>query len=114
MSGDGEDAIIRILVADHRQFQRRLITEALRTHGRMDVSYAETGEQCLMSLTYFEPDLLIVDWELEGGRGLELVRSLRAGEAGEQARRLPVIMLAADTRASDIQRARNCGVDEFV
>lgn len=114
MNGDGgEHAIIRILVADHRPFQRRLIAEALRAHGRMDVGYAETADQCLATLAFFQPDALVADWNIDGG-GLDLVRRLRAGEAGEPQRRLPVIMLGADTRASDIEYARNSGVDEFV
>ncbi len=52
--------------------------------------------------------------ELGGGVGLNLVRRLRAGEAGDTYKKLPVIMVTSRNRASDIELARNAGVDEFV
>lgn len=111
---DGEAAILRVLVADHRVFQRRLVAEALRGWGRVDVGYAETGEQCLMGLSYFHPDVLIVDWDLDGGQGLQLVRRLRMGEAGDAFRKLAVIVVTTQHTLGDVERARNAGADEFV
>ena len=111
---DDDDVIIRILVADHRPFQRRLIADALRGLGRVDVGYAETGDQCLLALSYFQPEILIVDWDLDDGRGLQLVTRLRAGEADDAHRKLPVIMVATQHTSGDVARARNAGVDEFV
>jgi len=113
MIGD-EDAVLRVLVADHRLFQRRLVADSLRAFGRVDVGYAETGDQCLLSLAYFQPEILIADWDLDGGHGLQLVRRLRAGEAGDEQRKLSVVMVAAHHSAGDVERARNAGVDEFV
>ncbi len=109
-----DGAILRVLVADHRPFQRRLVADALRAAERVDVGYAETGDQCLVALSYFEPDLLIADWDLDGGQGLHLVRRLRSGEAGEEHRKLSIIMVAAHHTTGDVERARNAGVDEVV
>lgn len=111
---DGEAAVLRVLVADHRVFQRRLVAEALRGWGRVDVGYAETSDQCLLALTYFQPDVLIVDWDLDGGHGLQLVRRLRMGEAGDVHRKLAVIVVTTQHTAGDVERARNAGADEFV
>jgi CheY-like chemotaxis protein len=111
---DGEAAILRVLVADHRVFQRRLVAEALRGWGRVDVGYAETAEQCLLALTYFQPDVLVIDWDLDGGHGLQLVRRLRMGEAGDPYRKLAVIVVTTQHTAGDVERARNAGADEFV
>ena len=111
---DGEAAILRVLVADHRVFQRRLVAEALRGWGRVDVGYAETAEQCLLALTYFQPDVLVVDWDLDGGHGLQLVRRLRMGEAGDPYRKLAVIVVTTQHTTGDVERARNAGADEFV
>lgn len=109
-----EEAVLKILIADGSLFQRRLTTEALRVAGRVRIDYAENGEQCLMALGYCEPDILIADWDLDEGKGLDLVRRIRAGEAGQPFRKLAVIMVATHNSASDIERARNAGIDEFV
>jgi DNA-binding response OmpR family regulator len=111
---DGETAVLRVLVADHRVFQRRLVAEALRAWGRVDVGYAETSDQCLLALSYFQPEVLIVDWDLDGGHGLQLVRRLRTGEAGDAYRKLPVIVVTTQHTTGDVERARNAGADEFV
>jgi DNA-binding response OmpR family regulator len=113
MFGD-TDVLLRVLVADHRPFQRRLVADALRAAERVDVGYAETGDQCLLALAYFQPDVLIADWDLDGGQGLHLVRRLRSGEAGYDHRKLSVVMVATHHTTGDVERARNAGVDEFV
>lgn len=111
---DGEEAILRILVADDHQFQRRLISETLRGQGRVHINFAEDVDHCLVALAYFQPDILIVDWALGGEQGLNLVKRLRAGEGGDAYRKLPVIMVTARTRLIDVEVGRNAGVDEFV
>jgi len=58
--------------------------------------------------------VLIVDWDVDEGAGLHLVHRLRSGEAGDAARRLPVVMVAGQNTATVVERARNAGVDEFV
>ncbi|MGE0742217.1 MAG: PleD family two-component system response regulator [Hyphomonadaceae bacterium] len=113
MSADKE-IILKILVVDGRPFQRRLITETLRALGRVEIEYAETADHCLFALAYFQPDIVIIDWDVDGGQGLALVKRLRAGEAGQGLRPLPVVMVASRNKASDVERARNCGVDEFI
>jgi len=109
-----EQAVLRILVADESAFQRRLTTETLRAAGRVHVDYAENAEQCLMALSYCQPDILITDWDLDDGGGLTLVKRIRAGDGGQAFRKLAIIMVATGNSATDIQRARNLGVDEFV
>ena len=107
-------AVLRILVADGSAFQRRLTTEMLRAGGRVQIDYAENIGQCLMALSYCQPDVLIADWDIDEGSGLTLVKRIRAGEAGAAFRKLAIIMVAPRNTANDIQRARNVGIDEFV
>jgi DNA-binding response OmpR family regulator len=109
-----EQAVLRILVADGSAFQRRLTTETLRSAGRVHVDYAENAEQCLMALSYCQPDVLIADWDLDDGEGLTLVKRIRSGDGGQAFRKLAIIMVAAGNSATEVHRARNLGVDEFV
>jgi CheY-like chemotaxis protein len=114
MTDADEEVALKVLVVDSRLFQRRLIAETLRGMGRVLVEYAEDGEQALMALSYCEPDLMVADWDIDGGDGLALVKRIRNGDAGDAFKPLPVIMITARGRTSDIERARNSGVDEFV
>jgi CheY-like chemotaxis protein len=114
MGERGDNAILKVLVVDDQPFQRRLIAETLRTIGRIRIEQADSMAQCFDALAYFQPDVLITDWDMAGGDGLALVKRLRAGEAGTHLRSLPVIMAAERSREKDIARARNSGIDEFV
>lgn len=111
---DSEELPLRVLVADDRQFQRRLIGETLRAVRRVEIEFAENADACIFALSYFQPDLLIVDWDIENGHGVDLVRRMRAGEAGAGQRRIPVVMVTSRNRESDVNFARNAGVDEFL
>jgi len=109
-----EEVPLRILVVDDRLFQRRLTADMLRQSGRVRIEYAETPQHCLSLLPLFQPDVLVVDWDVGDGQGLDLVKRIRAGEAGEPLRTLPIIMAAARNTAGDIERARAAGIDEFL
>jgi CheY-like chemotaxis protein len=114
MSDVAGAAVLRVLVVDHRSFQRRLIAEALRAVGRTEIGYCENVEQCLLALTYFEPDVIVFDDDIDEGAGLVLARRLRTGDAGDAARRLPLVMVTQHNTSLHVERARNAGVDEVV
>lgn len=105
---------LRFLVADDRQFQRRLVTDTLRSVGRAQIHYASSTEECLSLVSVGPPDILFVDWEFQGDAGLRLVEQVRAGMAGDAARKLPIIMLAERRLQRDVDAARRAGIDEFV
>lgn len=109
-----EEAVLKILVADGSAFHRRLTTETLRVAGRVLIDYAENGAQCLMALGYCQPEILIADWNLDDGRGLDLVKRIRGGEAGQEFRKLAIVMVASRNSASDVEQARNAGIDELI
>lgn len=114
MNADDEEEKLRILVVDDRQFQRRLIAETLRAVRDLVIDYAESADDCLAILGNVRPDMIIIDWDIEGGTGLDLVRRLRQGDAGAEMRSTPVVMVSTRNTQRDVQIARNAGVDEFV
>lgn len=109
-----DEAVLKILVVDDQVFQRRLITETLRSAGRVLVEHVESVDQALLALGYVQPDILIADWDVGAGQGLQLVKRVRAGEAGDGFKKLPVIMVAAQGSMNAVERARNAGIDELV
>lgn len=108
------ETALTVLIVDDQPFQRRLIGETLRAAGRVHVNHVEVIDQAVASLMYFQPDVMVVDWDVDGGKGLAFVKRVRNGEAGEQFRSVPVIMVTSRGRQSEIELARNAGVDEFV
>lgn len=114
MARGGDEQVLKILVVDDQPFQRRLVTETLRSMGRVRIEHVENADQCFLAFLYFVPDLVITDWALGGNQGLDLVKRLRAGEAGVPFKKVPIIMVAERTSSGDVESARAGGVDEFV
>ncbi|MCR6643327.1 MAG: response regulator [Terricaulis sp.] len=111
---DDDEKKLRIMVVEDRQFQRRLIAETLRAVRDLSFDYAESAEDCLLMLASAQPDMLVTDWDIEGGKGLDLVRRIRRGEAGDEARATPIVMVTTRNTEQAVREARNAGVDEFV
>lgn len=58
------------------------------------------------------PDLLVVDLNLPGMDGEELVRRIRASD-DDRARAVPICMLTSSTRAADRARSRAAGASGY-
>jgi len=114
MNDDAGETPLKVLILDDQPFQRRLISETLRAAGRVHVNHVELVDQAIVSLAYFQPDIVVLDWDVDGGKGLSFVKRVRAGEAGEAMRALPFILVTPRGRASEIEQARNAGVDELI
>ena len=114
MTAEIEAEPLRIMVVEDRLFQRRLIAETLRAVRDIVIDHAESAEHCVNLLAHVRPDMIITDWDLEGGKGLDLVRQIRRGDAGLDARGTPVVLVTTRNTEWHVQQARNAGVDEFV
>jgi two-component system, OmpR family, phosphate regulon response regulator PhoB len=57
------------------------------------------------------PDLVLLDWMLPGGNGIELLRRLKRDS---ETRDIPVIMLTAKTSEDNIVQGLDVGADDYV
>ncbi len=57
------------------------------------------------------PDIVLLDWMLPGGSGLELLRRLKRNDA---TRDLPVIMLTAKTAEDNVIQGFDVGADDYI
>ncbi len=57
------------------------------------------------------PDIILLDWMLPGGSGLELLRRLKRNDV---TRDLPVIMLTAKTAEDNVIQGLEIGADDYV
>jgi two-component system phosphate regulon response regulator PhoB len=80
---------------------------------REDYSVRRTGdgEEALMLAEEEHPDVVILDWMIEGISGLEVCRRLR--RKGRTAN-VPIIMLTARGEESDRIRGLDTGADDYV
>ena len=69
------------------------------------------GEEALILAEEDHPDVVILDWMIEGVSGLEVCRRLRRREATAN---VPIIMLTARGEESDRIRGLETGADDYV
>src|SRR6195952_4934743 len=99
-----------ILVVEDEQALGLLLSYNLEAEG-FTVERVERGDEAEVRLSELPPDLVILDWMLPGGSGLEICRRLRAREA---TRTLPVIMLTARGEEGERVRGLSVGADDYV
>jgi len=98
---------MKCLVVDDSAVVRRIVISSLKAIGITDVVEAGDGraaiEKCDASI-----ELVITDWNMPVMGGLELVRSLRAGEATA---RTPVLMVTSGGADQDVLEGVEAGVN---
>ena len=93
-------------MVDDEPDARELVTRILEHQGAK-VTTAESTEDALGILRTSSPDVLVSDIGMPGTDGYQLIRTIRATEAGDQ--RLPALALTAFARADDRKRAMLAG-----
>jgi CheY-like chemotaxis protein len=112
MSGYRFDRL-KILVVDDNAHMRKLVVTILQAFGTVQIFEADSGERAWTLLRDTNPDVVILDWMMEGMSGLELVSQLRTSPATPNPF-VPVIMLTGHTHIDHVRQARDAGVNEFL
>jgi two-component system phosphate regulon response regulator PhoB len=76
-----------------------------------DVRATADGEEALLLAQEQVPDIVILDWMIEGISGLEVCRRLRRGPSTAN---VPIIMLTARGEESDRVRGLETGADDYM
>jgi two-component system phosphate regulon response regulator PhoB len=90
------------------------LRELLSFHfGREDYEIVATGDgdEALLLVEESPPDLVILDWMIEGVSGIEVCRRLRRKPATAN---VPIIMLTARGEEADRIRGLETGADDYV
>jgi CheY-like chemotaxis protein len=100
----------RILVADDKASSRELVRTILENLG-YEVQEAEDGITALEAIRNSPPDLVLLDFQMPGLTGYEVLTRLREEErfAG-----LPVVALTASAMAGDRDRALAAGFTSYL
>ena len=99
---------MKLLVVDDDPELRPLVGFALRQASYLVVE-AASGEEALQQLERELPDLMILDVNLPGIDGFEVLRRARAG-----GRRLPILMLTVRGEEEDLVRGLDLGADDYL
>ena len=76
-----------------------------------DITRTGDGEEALILADEVKPDLVLLDWMIEGVSGIEVCRRLRRRPATAN---LPIVMLTARGEEADRIRGLETGADDYV
>ena len=99
---------MKILIVDDHAIVRDGLTRLLATDGDHEVKLAATGREALILARSFRPSLVILDLNLPGLGGLELLRRLVAIEAGR------ILVLSMHAEPLYARRSLEAGAHGYV
>ena len=100
----------KVLVVEDEFSIREMLRLALEMSD-FECVEAQDIHEAYRFITDDAPDIVLLDWMLPGGSGIELLRRLKKEEALQS---LPVIMLTAKTQEDNIIQGLEVGADDYM
>ncbi|WP_221930856.1 response regulator [Telmatospirillum sp. J64-1] len=104
---------LRILIVDDNANMRRLIHTILRSMNIKETMEAGSGAQALEILSTWQPDLVLVDYVMEGMDGIEFTKKVRSTLDTDN-KRLPIIVVTGYADLQRLHAAKEAGANDFV
>lgn len=104
-----------LLVEDNMINQEVMI--AILKNLKINLSVANDGLDALTILARNQSatfDLILMDCQMPNLDGYEATRRIRAGDAGEQINKIPIVALTANTMNSERERCLEAGMSEYL
>ena len=112
MSGYRFDRL-KILVVDDNQHMRKLVVAILQAFGTRQIFEAADAQSAWTLLFDHNPDVILLDWQMPGLSGLDLVKMVRSDPHTPNPF-VPIIMVTGHTHIDHVRLARDAGVNEFL
>lgn len=100
----------RVLIADDNQANCELL-EAYLSGIDCDIAMASDGQDTLVKVKEFQPDLILLDVMMPKLSGFEVCKKIKDDP---QLRRIMILMVTALNELGDIERAVAAGTDDFL
>ena len=98
----------RILIVDDDPLNLDLLTQELTDMGHV-VEKAESGKEGLTKAESFDPELILLDYQMPGMNGVEVLREIRKANKD-----LPVVMITAYGTIERAVETMKAGADDFI
>ena len=98
------------LIVDDSRTMRVVLRRILEERG-FAVREAADGSEALASVDADAPDLVLLDWNMPGMTGLEVVQALAEHPARP---RMRIVMVTTETEMDRIEQALGAGADEYL
>lgn len=100
----------KVLIADDSRFQRQTLASFLLPK-KFEIIFAVDALQTWMMALRSTPDLILLDINMPGGTGIEVLKRLRVSSKTQQ---IPVIVVSGNESATTEAMARELGALEFI
>ena len=105
------DKNMPILIVDDYKTMLRIIRNLLKQLGFENVDEATDGSAALQKLRDGKFGLVISDWNMEPMSGIQLLREVRADG---NLRKMPFIMVTAESKTENVVIAKDAGVTNYI
>ena len=102
---------MKILLVDDSKTMRNIQKAVLNQLGHSEIEEACDGVDALSKVGAFQPELLLVDWNMPNMDGLTFVKQVRANDAWKG---IPIIMVTTEGEKSRIVEAAQAGVNNYL
>ncbi|MEM7754297.1 MAG: response regulator [Planctomycetota bacterium] len=100
---------MKVLLIDDSKTMRNIQKSVLRQLGHTEVEEACDGQDALNVLQNYDPDLILVDWNMPNMDGLTFVKTYR-----QQDKTTPMIMVTTEAEKIRVIEAIKAGVNNYV
>ncbi len=100
----------KILIVEDEAPIREMLSFVLDQNGYQGIE-AEDYDSAISAIVEPYPDLILLDWMLPGGSGIQIAKKLKQND---HTRHIPVIMLTARGEEEDKVRGLEVGADDYV
>ena len=104
---------LTILIVEDLKPMQFLLTSILTSLGFPKPYMATNGVEGFEMFTRYNPDIVLTDWMMAPGDGLELTKKIRTHVSSPN-KMCPVILITGYSSIPRVNEARNAGVTEFL
>ena len=104
-------AALRVLVVDDQETMRWIVQGHLKTLSITRVFQADSAKTALGMLKDQKYDLILSDFNMDNGSGLDLLKAVRANPL---TKKLPFIMITGNADAETVQSVLQAGVNNSI
>lgn len=104
---------LNILIVDGNSYMRKVTRMMLMNLGAKSVIEAADGIAALETIRTFDPDVMLLDWDMPVLNGMEVMRIVRSPGVFPNPN-LPIIMLTNRGQRSSVVEAMQAGAHEFL